>query len=184
LPKLSAGLLLYRHVDDGLELLIAHPGGPIWKHRDEGAWGLPKGASNDGEALFDAATREFEEELGHPPPDGPAIDLGEVRMRSGKIVHGWAVEGDFDPAQLYSMQAEVVWPPRSGKVLRVPEIDRVTWARPPEARRRMHPAQAAFVDRLLEQLGLPMETEADQLGLPAETEADQPDLPVEAEADQ
>jgi predicted NUDIX family NTP pyrophosphohydrolase len=153
LPKLSAGLLLYRHAGEELELLIAHPGGPIWQRRDEGAWGLPKGAVDDGESLLDAARREFEEELGHPPPNGPAIDLGEIRLRSGKIVHGWAVEGDFDPDQLYSMQAELVWPPRSGNVMRVPEIDRVIWARPEEARQRLHPAQAAFVDRLIEQLG-------------------------------
>ncbi len=152
LPKLSAGLLLFRRLDDDVELLIAHPGGPIWEHRDHGAWGLPKGAANDGEELLDAARREFEEELGHPPPHGPEIYLGEIRLRSRKIVHGWAVEGDFDPEELYSMQAELVWPPRSGKVLRVPEIDRVIWARPAEARQRMHPAQAAFVDRLLERL--------------------------------
>jgi predicted NUDIX family NTP pyrophosphohydrolase len=152
MAKLSAGLLLYRRRDDAVELLIAHPGGPIWQRRDDGAWGLPKGAANEGEELLDAARREFEEELGQPPPDGPAIDLGEIRLRSGKIVHGWAVEGDFDPAALRSMLAELAWPPRSGKVIRVPEIDRVMWAQPGEARRRMHPAQAAFVDRLLESM--------------------------------
>ncbi len=153
MPKLSAGLLLYRRRGDGVEVLVAHPGGPLWARRDSGAWSLPKGAPMDHEAdLLDAARREFHEETGHVAPDGPAIDLGEVRMRSGKVVHAWGIEGDLDPARLESMEAEIEWPPRSGKRLLVPEIDRVAWVGPSEARRRLNPAQAAFVDRLLQAL--------------------------------
>jgi predicted NUDIX family NTP pyrophosphohydrolase len=152
MAKLSAGLLLYRHSDDALEVLIAHPGGPVWARRDTGAWSLPKGAANDGEPLLDAARREFLEETGQAAPDGPSIDLGDVRMRSGKTVRAWAVEGDLDPAALRSMQVEVEWPPRSGRVRRVPEIDRVMWASPADARLRLNPAQAEFVDRLLRAL--------------------------------
>ena len=152
MPKLSAGLLLYRRVDDTIEVLVAHPGGPIWARRDTGAWSIPKGAANDGEPLIDAAYREFEEETGHPPPAGEAIDLGEVRMRSGKVVHGWGLEGDMDPTRIRSMTVEVEWPPRTGRIVTVPEIDRVAWVRPGEARRRLNPAQASFVDRLLQAL--------------------------------
>ena len=150
MPKLSAGLLLYRRVDESIEVLVAHPGGPIWARRDTGAWSIPKGAANDGESLIDAAYREFEEETGHPPPPGEAIDLGEVRMRSGKVVHGWGLEGDMDPSRIRSMKVEVEWPPRTGRIVTVPEIDRVAWVRPAEARRRLNPAQASFVDRLLQ----------------------------------
>ncbi len=153
MSKLSAGLLLFRRADDGIEVLIAHPGGPIWSRRDTGAWSLPKGAPLDHEAdLLEAARREFHEETGHRPPDGDVIELGEVRMRSGKVVRAFAVEGDLDPAALRSMQVEVEWPPRSGRVIGVPEIDRILWVRPVEARRRLNPAQATFVDRLLEAL--------------------------------
>ena len=156
MPKLSAGLLLFRRTDDGVEVLIAHPGGPIWSRRDAGAWSLPKGATEDHETdLLETARREFHEETGHRAPDGEVMDLGEVRMRSGKVVRGYAVEGELDPATLRSMQVEIEWPPRSGRVIRVPEIDRVVWAHPAEARRRLNPAQAAFVDRLLQALARP-----------------------------
>jgi predicted NUDIX family NTP pyrophosphohydrolase len=152
MPKLSAGLLLYRRHGDVIQVLVAHPGGPIWARRDTGAWSIPKGAPLDGEPLLAAARREFEEETGHAPPDDQAIDLGEVRMRSGKVVHGYAVEGDLDPATIRSMRVEVEWPPRSGRLMAVPEIDRVLWVDPVEARYRLNPAQATFVDRLLEAL--------------------------------
>jgi len=153
MSKLSAGLLLFRRADDGIEVLIAHPGGPIWSRRDVGAWSLPKGATMDHETdLLETARREFHEETGHEAPDREVMDLGEVRMRSGKVVRGYAVEGDLDPATLRSMQIEVEWPPHSGRLIPVPEIDRVLWARPAEARRRLNPAQAAFVDRLLQAL--------------------------------
>ena len=150
MPKISAGLLLFRRTDDGVEVLVAHPGGPMWARRDTGAWSVPKGAPHADEAdLLLAARREYREELGHEAPDGPVIDLGEVRMRSGKIVHAWAVEGDFDPRSISSMTVDLEWPPRSGRTITVPEIDRVAWLRPGDARRRLNPAQAEFVDRLL-----------------------------------
>lgn len=150
MTKLSAGLLLFRHRDAVVEVLIAHPGGPIWSRRDTAAWSIPKGAPLDHEAdLYESARREFQEETGHRPPNRPAIDLGEVRMRSGKTVHAWALEGDLDTSRLRSLEVEIEWPPRTGRMLLVPEIDRLLWARPAEARRRLNPAQASFVDRLL-----------------------------------
>jgi predicted NUDIX family NTP pyrophosphohydrolase len=152
MPKLSAGLLLYRRTNGELEVLVAHPGGPIWARRDNGAWSIPKGALLPDEPPLDAARREFEEETGHRPPAGEAIDLGEVRMRSGKTVHGFALEGDLDPRAIHSMRVEIEWPPRSGQRMHVPEIDRVLWARPAEARQRLNPAQAEFVSRLVDRL--------------------------------
>ena len=153
MPKLSAGLLLYRRRDDAVEVLVAHPGGPMWSGRDAGAWSILKGAPEDHETdLLDAARREFAEETGHPAPDGPVIDLGEVRMRSRKVVHGFAVEGDFNPATLHSMRIEIEWPPRSGRRVNVPEVDKVAWCGPADARRRLNAAQASFVDRLLRAL--------------------------------
>ncbi len=148
--KRSAGVLLYRRAGDSVEVLIAHPGGPIWARRDTAAWSIPKGAPLDSELdLLVSARREFEEETGHRAPDGIPIDLGEVRMRSGKVVHAWAYEGNLDPRTVASIEAEVEWPPKTGLTVTVPEIDRVMWARPAEARRRLNPAQAEFVDRLL-----------------------------------
>jgi predicted NUDIX family NTP pyrophosphohydrolase len=152
MAKLSAGLLLYRRAGDEIQVLVAHPGGPVWARRDAAAWSIPKGAPLPDEELDVAARREFEEETGHRPPDGVLLDLGEVRMRSGKVVRGFALEGDLDPDRIRSMRVEVEWPPKSGRMIAVPEIDRVLWAGPGEARRRLNPAQAAFVDRLLQQL--------------------------------
>ena len=133
---------------------MAHPGGPYWAHRDAGAWTIPKGVAEDGEALAGVAIREFAEETGHDltsiavDPARAPLPLGDVTLKSGKVVHGWAVEGDLDPERASSNQAEVEWPPRSGRRILVPEIDRVAWCDAAEARRRLHPAQAAFVDRL------------------------------------
>jgi len=163
MSKLSAGLLLYRRREAAVEVLIAHPGGPIWSRRDTAAWSIPKGAPLDHEAdLIVAARREFEEETGHRPPTGDAIDLGEVRMRSGKTVRAWAMEGDLDPSRLRSLEVEIEWPPRTGRILVVPEIDRLLWARPAEARRRLNPAQASFVDRLLAALAVPPTTATEE----------------------
>ena len=157
-PAVSGGVLLYRLRHGTLELLLAHPGGPYWSARDNGAWTIPKGIAEPDEALAAVAIREFTEETGFDlaaisvDPGQAPLYLGEVTLKSGKIVHGWAVEGDLDPARATSNEAEIEWPPRSGRRLVIPEIDRVAWFDAAEARRRIHPAQAAFIDRLEEAL--------------------------------
>ncbi|HYH92445.1 MAG TPA: NUDIX domain-containing protein [Candidatus Saccharimonadales bacterium] len=147
----SAGLLLYRRPAAGeLELLLAHPGGPFWASRDDGAWTVPKGEiDDDRETPWDVARREFEEETGHPPPGGVPLQLGEIRQKGGKVVEAWALEGDLDPADAHSNEIEIEWPPRSGRRLTIPEIDRVAWFAPDEARRRIKDTQVPFIDRLI-----------------------------------
>jgi predicted NUDIX family NTP pyrophosphohydrolase len=156
MPRQSAGILLFRHRDGRLEVLLAHPGGPAWRRRDEGAWSIPKGEPDDGEAddLLAVARREFEEETGHPlPTGGPApLELGSIRQKGGKVVHGWAVEGDLDPATARSNDTRMEWPPGSGRWMTFPEIDRVAWFEPEEARIRIKDTQAPLVDRLVEHL--------------------------------
>jgi predicted NUDIX family NTP pyrophosphohydrolase len=149
MPRIAAGLLLYRRGPDGLEVLVAHPGGPAWAGRDAGAWSIPKGVADPGEIdLLEVARREFREETGHVPPAGEPLDLGEVRLKSGKVVQAWALPGDLDPARATSNLVEMEWPRKSGSWLTVPEVDRVAWFDAAEARRRLNPAQAVFVDRL------------------------------------
>ena len=144
-------MLLYRRTpDDGVEVLLAHPGGPIWAKRDEGVWTVPKGEFHEGEEAWAVARREFEEETGHPPPDGAPIELGEIRQKGGKLVEAWALEGDLDPATAHSNTFSMEWPPRSGRWITIPEIDRVEWFAPDEARRRIKDTQIPFIDRLLE----------------------------------
>lgn len=143
----SAGLLLYRRGEPGLELLLAHPGGPYWARRDAGAWTLPKGEVRPGEELLAAALREFEEETGHRPL-GPFAALGQVRQKAGKLVHAWACVGTFDPSALHSNEVEIEWPPRSGRLLRFPEIDRVAWFDVRQALTMVLPAQQPFIERL------------------------------------
>jgi predicted NUDIX family NTP pyrophosphohydrolase len=144
----SAGILLYRGRGTSLQVLLAHPGGPFWSRRDEGAWTVPKGEREEGEAADATARREFAEELGCPAV-GALQPLGTIRQRGGKEVEAFALEGDFDPAALRCNAFEIEWPPRSGRVQSFPEIDRVAWFGLDEARRRMLPAQAVFLDRLL-----------------------------------
>jgi predicted NUDIX family NTP pyrophosphohydrolase len=150
--KRSAGLLLYRRSHDGLEVLIAHPGGPLWAHRDEGAWSVIKGEVEPDESPFDVARREFLEETGSDPPDAEPIELGEVRQKSAKHITAWACEGALDPETIRSMTFSLEWPPHSGRQQEFPEIDRVAWVGPDEARRRLNPAQAELVDRLIARL--------------------------------
>ena len=153
-PPVSGGILLFRRRDGRLQVLLAHPGGPFWAKRDAGAWTIPKGVAEADEQLAAVATREFGEETGFDlawittRPEQVPIELGEVTLKSGKVVHGWAVEGDLDPDLARSNDAEIEWPPRSGRRMLVPEVDRVAWFDPDEARRRLHPAQVVFVDRL------------------------------------
>lgn len=149
----SAGLLLFRRDPDGLRVLIAHMGGPLWAAKDERAWSIPKGEHADDEPALDAARREFAEELGLPAPDGPTVDLGEVRQGSGKRVRCWAIEGDLDPAAITPGTFELAWPPRSGRTIVVPEVDRVAWMTLDEAGPRLVAAQQAFLDRLAEAVG-------------------------------
>ncbi|GAA2546693.1 NUDIX domain-containing protein [Streptomyces levis] len=125
-------------------------GGPFFARRDAGAWTVPKGEYEPNEPAWDAARREFQEELGLPPPDGEAIDLGEVRQTNGKIVTVWAIEADLDPAAIVPGTFRMEWPPRSGRLQEFPELDRVAWFGPERAREVIVKAQAAFLDRLAE----------------------------------
>lgn len=127
-----------------------HPGGPLWARRDRGAWSIPKGEYHDGEDPLAAARREFEEELGTSPPGGEALDLGEVRLKSGKRVRAWALAGELDATAAHSNTCQVEWPPRSGRMLEVPEIDRADWFALEDARDRVNPAQVPLLDRLAE----------------------------------
>ena len=154
--KRSAGILLFRKTEAGLEVLVVHPGGPFWKNKDEGAWSLPKGEYGDDEEAQSCALRELAEELGPqaPRPDPERlIDLGEVRQASGKVVRAWAAEADFDPAKLRSNSFEVRWPPRSESFQSFPEVDRAEWLDPAAAKHKLNPAQGAFLDRLVAKLG-------------------------------
>jgi len=147
----SAGLLLFRQMDGDIEVLLGHPGGPFWRRKDEGAWTIPKGLIAPGESPLSAAQREFAEETGHDP-SGDTIPLGSATQPGGKVVHVWAIEGDWDPADLQSNTFEMEWPPRSGRRQSFPEIDRAAWFRMAEARKRILKGQALFIDRLLEAL--------------------------------
>ncbi|MFJ3307667.1 NUDIX domain-containing protein [Streptomyces sp. NPDC086549] len=148
--KRSAGLLLFRHTDHGLEVLLGHMGGPYFARKDAGAWTVPKGEYEPGEPAWDAARREFREELGLPPPDGEAVPLGEVRQTNSKIVTAWAVEADLDPESIDPGTFTMEWPPRSGRVREFPELDRVDWFGLDRARGLIVKAQATFLDRLAE----------------------------------
>lgn len=151
--KRSAGLLLYRRGLDGrIEVLLGHMGGPFWAKKDEGAWSIPKGEHGPDEDPLAAARREFEEELGSPPPAGEPIDLGEVRQRAGKVVHVWALEGDLDADAIVSNTFEIEWPPRSGRTGEFPEVDRAEWFALDAARAKVVRAQADLLDVLDERL--------------------------------
>ncbi|MFE5393652.1 NUDIX domain-containing protein [Streptomyces sp. NPDC056568] len=146
----SAGLLLHRPAAEGREVLLGHMGGPFYARRDAGAWTVPKGEYDPAEEAWDAARREFEEELGLPPPEGEAVPLGEVRQAGGKVVTVWAVEADLDPATVVPGTFRMEWPPHSGRIEEFPELDRVAWFPVDRAREVIVTAQAAFLDRLAE----------------------------------
>jgi predicted NUDIX family NTP pyrophosphohydrolase len=158
--KVSAGILLYRHRGDGLEVLLAHPGGPFFVNRDLAHWTIPKGEPGPGDDLLTTAAREFSEETGHDLAAVTAdaavepIPLGTVIQASGKVVHAWAVQGDLDPAAATSNTFEITWPPGSDRRETFPEIDRVAWFTLDEAHRRANPSQVAFIDRLASLPGL------------------------------
>jgi len=142
----SAGLLMFRRNPE-LQVLLAHPGGPFWKNKDEGAWTIPKGLL-DGQEPLEAAQREFQEETGFTAI-GPFIDLGTITQKSGKVVHAWAFEGDADPALIKSNEIEIEYPPNTGRKLTIPEVDRCEWFSPEEAKKKINPAQRKLVDRLV-----------------------------------
>lgn len=146
--KQSAGILVYRTGARGLEVLIAHPGGPIFRKRDEGAWTIPKGEIEPGEEPLAAALRELAEETGYVL-EGPYLPLGTVKQKSGKIVHAWACPGDVDPTALKSTRFDMQWPPRSGRIQSFPEVDRVQYFEPEAARVKLNPAQSELVLRLV-----------------------------------
>jgi len=148
----SAGLVLYRIRDGKTEVLLVHPGGPFWKRRDEGAWSIPKGEMGPGESRLDVARREFQEELGVPPPEGEVLPLGSVRQAGGKVVHAWAAPGDLDVSRVSSSTFAIEWPPRSGRTQEFPEVDKAAWFDLDAARRMILAAQGAFLDRLEAQL--------------------------------
>ncbi|MDI3312969.1 MAG: NUDIX domain-containing protein [Mycobacterium sp.] len=149
MPRLSAGLLLYRISDGVVEVLIAHPGGPFWAEKDDGAWSIPKGEYPEGEDPWAAAQREFVEEIGLPPPAGPRIDLGSLKQPSGKIVSVFAVPGDLDVSDAHSNTFEMEWPKGSGRIQTFPEIDRAAWFPVAQARRKLVGGQRPFLDRLM-----------------------------------
>ena len=148
-PRLpSAGILLHRRCGGELEVLLVHPGGPAWARRDIGAWSIPKGEYEPAEDPLAAARREFEEELGVPAPDGPVEDLGEIRQRSGKRVRAWALGGDLDASKITSNTIPFEWPPRSGKIIEIPEVDRAEWFNLAQARKKINVGQIPLLDRL------------------------------------
>jgi len=155
MARTSAGILLYRR-REVLEVLLVHPGGPFFGRKDLGNWSIPKGEVHEDDHDFEqTARREFLEEVGHPVPPGPPVDLGSIRQKSGKIVYAWAVEGDIDPATMSSNFVEFTWPPFSGRVQRFPEVDRWVYFGPEEARRHIKETQAPLLDRLDAALATP-----------------------------
>jgi len=146
--RTSAGILLWRRREGRLEVLLGHPGGPYFAGKDANHWTVIKGEADPGEDLLVVARREFGEETGHEPPNGPAVDLGDIRQNSGKRVFAWAVQGDLDPETAVSNSFEMEWPPHSGRIREFPEIDRVAWFELGEARVKIKAAQAAFLQRL------------------------------------
>jgi predicted NUDIX family NTP pyrophosphohydrolase len=148
-PKLSAGLLLYRIVGGDIEVLIGHPGGPFWARKDDGAWSIPKGEYTAGEDPWTVALREFEEELGKTPPDGPRIDFVPVKQPSGKVITAFAVRGDLDLDGTHSNTFALEWPKGSGQIREYPEIDRAGWFSVAAARSKLLKGQRPLLDRLL-----------------------------------
>ena len=146
--RTSAGVLLYRRADDGLEVLIGHMGGPFWARKDDGGWSIPKGEYDDGEDPRACALREFEEETGTLLSPDELAELGDVRLKSGKPVTAWAVEGDLDADAITSNEFEVEWPPRSGRMERYPECEQARWMSLAQARRLMLPSQLPLLDAL------------------------------------
>jgi predicted NUDIX family NTP pyrophosphohydrolase len=159
--RISAGLIMYRVRDEAIQIFLAHPGGPLYQSKDEGYWTIPKGEPPDGESLLDTAVREFEEETGIAP-QGPFIELGSIRQKGGKVVYGWAFEGDSDPAQpVRSNMFEMQWPPHSGKIRQFPEVDRARFFSLTDGRKKLKETQWPLVERLLDILGKHLKKDSD-----------------------
>ncbi len=153
MSKLSAGILLFKVSDnDVLEVLIVHPGGPFWAKKDEAAWSIPKGEYLESEDAYEAAHREFREELGVDAPSRSSIDLGEITQSGGKRIRVWAIEGGLDASKIESNTFEMEWPPKSGESAHFPEVDRAAWEPMAVARRKLHKGQVDFLSRLTEAL--------------------------------
>lgn len=155
--KQSAGILVYRRTNGGVEVLLGHPGGPFWAKKDKGAWSIPKGETEDAENRLEAAKREFKEEMGHNPPDGEYIYLESIE-RPGKVIYVWAVEGDLDASKIVSNKFEMEWPPRSGQKQEFVEVDRAAWFPIQKAGVKMHKGQDTFIERLAENLRIDLAT--------------------------
>jgi predicted NUDIX family NTP pyrophosphohydrolase len=151
--KLSAGILLYRDRGGRLEVFLVHPGGPLWKNKDAGSWTLPKGEYGPGENPFEAAKREFLEETGFPAPEGDCVPLGEIKQPGGKVVTAWALEGDCPAEKIKSNTFSMEWPPKTGRIQQFPEVDRAEWFPLREAKTKILPGQAGFLERLADRLG-------------------------------
>lgn len=152
MPKISAGLLMYRNRGGALEFLLVHPGGPFWKNKDAGAWTIPKGEVGEGEESLVAAIREFEEELGFKP-SGPFRELTPIKQKGGKIVQAWAFEGDCEPGQIKSNTFKMEWPPRSGKEAEFPEVDRAEFFNFENAKEKINPAQVLLLEEVQRRCG-------------------------------
>ncbi|HVP88396.1 MAG TPA: NUDIX domain-containing protein, partial [Casimicrobiaceae bacterium] len=150
-PKRSAGLLMYRGAGADLAVLLVHPGGPFWRGKDIGAWSIPKGEIEEGADTLATARREFEEETGSRV-DGAFFALKPLKQKSGKLVHGWALQGDIDASSITSNTFSMEWPPRSGKEQEFPEVDRGGWFTIAAAREKILPGQLGFIDQLEEHI--------------------------------
>ena len=153
MAKSSAGLLMYRFVGKSCEVFLVHPGGPFFAGKDSGSWTIPKGEPDSDEDGLRTAIREFEEETG-VEPKGKMIELGSVKQKGGKVVSAWAFKGDCDPQKIKSNTFTIEWPPKSGKKQEFPEIDRAAWLSLEDAREKINPAQAEFIERLTSELGV------------------------------
>lgn len=147
MAKQSGGILAYRITDTELQVFLVHPGGPFWKNKNNGAWSIPKGEFNDDEEPLSAARREFAEETGQSI-DGNFSPLNPIKLKSGKMVYAWAVEADIDAGNINSNTFEMEWPPKSGKIITIPEVDRAEWFDTETAKIKINPAQVAFIDEL------------------------------------
>ena len=154
MKKQSAGILVYRLAQGGVEVFLGHPGGPFWAKKDAGAWSIPKGEYEADEDALSAAKREFQEETGQPAPEGDYLDLGEFKRKDGKTIKAWAVQGDIDASKISSNSFEMEWPPKSGQKQAFPEVDKAAWLPIQTAAPKLHQGQAIFLEHLAEKLAI------------------------------